>query len=141
MNADNRQQYRQISSADKQTGSSSYYLNSQEDINLSADNNRKFNSKRKTISQKSNFIAFVDQVVSHKETTTVGSTRLAASGKFKQANTTKTKVTINEIDELEDAMDLLFGEQQEQTNQHDRVKFKAQEQSLNPCHVKNKNSA
>ena len=37
----------------------------------------------------------------------------------------KMHVTINEIDELEDAMDLLFGEQQQQHNQHDRVKFKA----------------
>lgn len=37
----------------------------------------------------------------------------------------KTRVMINEIDELEEAMDLLFGEQQEQTA--DRVKIKAQE--------------
>mmetsp|Transcript_16269 Transcript_16269/g.22021 ORF Transcript_16269/g.22021 Transcript_16269/m.22021 type:complete len:99 (-) Transcript_16269:550-846(-) len=37
-------------------------------------------------------------------------------------------------------MDLLFGEQQEQTNTHDRVKFKAQEQSLNPCYKDNKNT-
>ena len=36
-------------------------------------------------------------------------------------------------------MDLLFGEQQVQNNQ-ERVKFKAQEQSLNPCYVEYKNS-
>jgi len=48
--------------------------------------------------------------------------------------------TINEIDELEDATDLLFGEQQAQTNQHDRVKFKAQEQSISPCYKVNANS-
>ena len=37
-------------------------------------------------------------------------------------------------------MDMLFGEQQEQTNSHDRVKFKAQEISLNPCFQENRNS-
>ena len=47
---------------------------------------------------------------------------------------------INEIDELAAACDLLFGEQRRQNDQQDRVKFKAQEQSLNPCYFNNQNS-
>lgn len=37
-------------------------------------------------------------------------------------------------------MDLLFREQQEQTSNQDRVKFQAQEVSLNPCFKQNSNS-
>ena len=37
-------------------------------------------------------------------------------------------------------MALLFGEQQISNSQHDRVVYKAQEQSLNPCYKDYKNS-
>ena len=50
------------------------------------------------------------------------------------------RVKINEIDELKEAMEILFGEQQEQTNSKEKVKFMSQEQSLNPCYYQNQNS-
>lgn len=49
------------------------------------------------------------------------------------------KKVVNEIDELNDAMFALFREQQTNSKK-DRVKFKAQEQSTNPCYKDNKNS-
>ena len=51
----------------------------------------------------------------------------------------KSKV-VNEIDELNDAMFALFREQQSSSSK-DRVRFKAQEQSINPCYKDNKNSS
>ena len=48
---------------------------------------------------------------------------------------------MNEIDELNDAMFALFREQQTSNSKKDRVKFKSQEQSDNPCFKDNKNSS
>lgn len=91
----------------------SVYLTSETDLNPSPD--RKLQKRKTTANRQEYFIGFIDQVVNHKEGATVGgSGRMdpGSSGKnYRQANTTqKNKVTINEIDELENAMDLLFGE-------------------------------
>ena len=58
----------------------------------------------------------------------------------RRVNKNSRHVKINEIDELKEAMEILFGEQQEQTNSKEKVKFMSQEQSLNPCYYQNQNS-
>ena len=56
------------------------------------------------------------------------------SGKGKKKKTT---IVTNEIDELADAMDLLFGESRVRNKSfQERVKMKAEEQSLNPSYYK-----
>ena len=59
---------------------------------------------------RSNTNSFISEVYSRRQTDPLKSQK---ASKYKAS---KAKITINEIDELEVAMDLLFGEQQEQTN-------------------------
>lgn len=101
-------EHRHFNQQGEKNTATSLHQATQEDVGLTAAD-RKLTTKVRNVGGKNHLLALLDHVVQHKENP--NGNKAAHAPTSKQANTTKTtKVTINEIDELEVAMDLLFGE-------------------------------